>query len=227
MGQNCTEIACAQSAVYWAWYDGYIGYYESRIYFVICFFGILGSILILFTLMKNKNLSEPSFMCYQTIAWIESVYCLFAIPIMYDQGVGAAPKLYQHNFYEWSYLINRIAYPLLDLFGSITYCLISFLSIQRAVACLIPTKYDYFDGKRVCLGVIIGFVLINAIFWVPQLFGVRIFFNNQRNRYDKSYDLIPDAYFEALEMYRLVLAVIIGATTVAAIVGILRATALK
>lgn len=209
---------------YWNFYHAYVEYPEWRIYFVAYILGVIGSILILFTLMRSKELSEPCFICYQAIAWMELIYCAVSLPMMWDYISGYYYEYYVYGF-RW-YLIN--------FYYAVTFCLncticglMSFLSIQRTVASLIPAKFNLVEGKRLCIGFTVIFLLFNIGIWAPEINSNEVYRKDNNSTYTtKSYQYWKD-YKPYTMYYRLALTVILTVTTVTAIIGMIKATVIR
>lgn len=197
-----------------------------QIQLVCCFFGILSSILTLATICRNKNFSDPCFICYKALAGFEFLYAMCnAIDFFF--------VLNDHlmKSYAWTWL-DSVVTAFLNPILNCSILVIVFLSLHRAVACLIPQKFHKMDNEFVCYGVAIGVILASVAFFAPALSsaGNVVWWNDHYiaplngDFWDNiNYDL----YVKFLNNYRLVQATAIFGSSTLAIVGMLKAVVLR
>lgn len=203
-------------------------YYNDACIFAFYLIGIISSFLVLITLIGNASFSEPCFICYQGVGVSELVVTI-------DLAISRWASL--NGLYSstcgWS-LFNEYRQPILDFSQSFTGILIVFLSLQRAVACLIPNQYYLWKRKIVCTGVTIGGFLFSAAFVCPQLFAYNYacaqnqtapFPLPEFNNFGNSSEF--RIYYKTLDCYRLAQSIAHLVSSTLAICGMLKATLLK
>lgn len=127
--------------------------------------GIFSTILTLFTLIKNKHLSEPCFICYQGIAVYELFTVVFnGIYYFYGLDSGYASK------YIGVLMRDLVAQTVWDSLVHPPIVLTIFLSLQRASACLFPQKFSHFNSPKINFRVTVGTFLILALGAIPRPF---------------------------------------------------------
>lgn len=95
--------------------------------------GFLSSVLTLATITRNKEFSEPCFICYQAIAISEMFFLFFDSPsYIYDMN----PEKYRRNPY-WYWMRDVGSTYMVLPFSEYTMLLTVFLSLQRTVALLL------------------------------------------------------------------------------------------
>lgn len=205
-------------SVYWRYSDTCI--------LVLCIFGLLSSLLTLLTIYGNDHFSEPCFVCYIAVAVSEFIYT-----ITYAFSRWATLNGLFTSSYSWA-RFSKDRQPLFDVSVSATTILIVFLSLHRAVACLLPNKYYWFNTKRVCVGVVIFAYVASAFHAVPQLFAYDYKTDNETGRFAAIYSQfgLSQAYITyatVIDTYRLVQGLAHFVSSTLAIIGMLRAISLK
>lgn len=130
--------------------------------------GVFSAVLTLLTFCGNKILKYRCFVYYKAIAIAEILYLAsgrasILVETIYVQDVWSCP-------YQLSTLMVDAANNLcvfVDL-------LVIYLSIERAIACLLPLHFHLIDKKAVSYSVIAGAALLVGLLNVPYLFAYRI-----------------------------------------------------
>lgn len=195
------------------------------ILFTFCIFGFIGSVLTFATLYRNKSFSEPCFICYQAIAVSEICYLLFKSPYyLYQTNKVVYGKDY---LWYWSRVVG--SNYVTSIFAFYNIFLACFLSLQRAVACFLPTKFSYINNRGLCIAVTIITFLAMVALHSPSAILRQVFWNETEKRYVyedspikisvkyKAYSSFIDHY------YRVGLAVTVVVTSALAIAGMLKA----
>lgn len=77
-----------------------------------------------------------------------------------------------------------------------------FLSLQRAVACLIPTKYYLISGRKVCLMITLGIIVATNLISGPYFFQWNTVYNNVTNTYvSQKTELKNSADFKTYDIF--------------------------
>lgn len=142
--------------------------------------GFIGSILTLATVFKNKAFTEPCFICYQAIAVSELIYT-FARAVGYMFSLYPV-RLSKYLFTSWIRYVACVY--ALDAFAYYNIILSTFLSLQRAFACFLPTKFHYVNRRWLCVAVCVVPFIVMFAFLSPPIFLTRVYWNEEENRYD-------------------------------------------
>lgn len=143
---------------------------------IICLFltiiGFPGQFLILGTISRNKNFKAKCFWIHRIAAALEIIYTPFTVGyaygLIYRDEMVRSYALYW--FCQRSIVISNVLANIVDL-------ITKFLSIERAIATLLPTKFYLVDRWRVFFPVF-GFVLLLAgSICVPNLFAFDVVFD--------------------------------------------------
>lgn len=201
---------------------------NSSLQIAVSILGLFSSIFTMATICKNAHFAEPCFICYQAIAVSEFFYAIINILYYWSEVVPSASADYT---YIW--LDAILGRPLATCCENMTFVLVVFLSLQRAVACLIPTKYHLVSTQTICLSVVIVSSCVSAVYAAPELFAYNVVWVNATDCYDYEDSLFRNgAFYQAYEHYvrnvvRIAQAAAVFMSSLLAIIGILQATQLK
>lgn len=191
--------------------------------------GVISSILTLMTISGNPHFNAPCFVCYEALAISELIYC----------AIGQAPKFWFEIVnqtlaydYVWVFWVKVISPAVFSYLLNVDTFLISFLSLQRFVACTVPSKYHLVNTRGVCLGVTIAIYLLSVPYIAPTIMGVTVIWKNQSQIYvsvasDFGKSETYKEYNDFMVQFRTIQGVIVLVTSVMAIYGMLKASALK
>jgi hypothetical protein len=144
----------------------YMNYIDAILMIIFAILGIVGSASILITIVKNQNFDAICFYVFRIVAVLEIFYSIFKFSVAYS-WLNADERA---KSLVWFYIItvgNAICGQLLSRI--ILYSVI-FLSIERTVATLLPTKFHLIDRKRVFVGVFLFIFTLACVFDVPRAF---------------------------------------------------------
>lgn len=197
----------------------------NKINFAFSIFGIINSILTLFTLIRNKNFSEPCFLCYHSIALFEfllSVRCVTWYIFI------SRPNLWSN--YYWCYWYDILSYYLImSLLNYCIFIIITFLSLLRFAACAWPYLFQFIRTRRACIFVISGSFFISLPLCVPGIILSHEAWKNNSLVYD--YYMQDDKktviYFNLTNVWRILEAVVIFVSSTLAIVGMIKASLIR
>lgn len=192
--------------------------------FFCSFSGILSSILTLVTLSSNCNFKSVSFLYYKAIAYLEFLHMVFLI------HMGLQYIFHEESLrsYTWVWLSIYVFEPGINLVSSCVDVSTAMLSIERAVACLWPTKFQLLNTRRIAWTVITATsVIFFPLMVLPPCLGFLITKDPTSNTYTIAMSKIGESKAYDTFNYTLdVLFICMGAgvvgTTVLAIVGLLK-----
>lgn len=193
--------------------------FRISLFLVSYCFGVISSFLTLATFYRNKTFSDPCFACYQGCALSELVYQIIYI-IFYSYKLNER-KLTSN---AWCWTINAMLdTTICNLSVNYTSILVIFLSIHRAIGCLLPQKYYLLDSRKLCLGVTIGTFLIFIPTAIPQAFAMQCSFDNKTLLYSSS-SVNNDykIYSNTLSWFRSVQGIAITVTSTLAVIGMVK-----
>lgn len=116
------------------------------------------------TFCRNEHFTARCFIYYKAIAIAELFYMSF-------KACGNLIRaIYAYDFWSYPFQLSRTIIPPAYSFCIIADILVIYLSIERSVACLIPTRFHLIDVNGVSYAVIITAVVIGNAISAPYLF---------------------------------------------------------
>lgn len=194
-------------------------YYRMPFFIATASLGLISSILILCTFLKNKTFSDPCFVCYQGYAISELVYQIYLI-IFYAFKLNE--KYLQSNGWCWTANV-LLDMSLVNLSVHYSSIVIIFLSVHRVVGCLWPQKHHLLDSKTLCRIVTIGTFFIFVPTAIPQAFGSVCVLNNSTQLWGSTYT--NDGYKQyssVLSWFRSSQGIVITVTSALAVGGMVK-----
>lgn len=228
MNATLSSIDPAELAAY-KHVTGIINIISNSYNFAGSILGVISSILTLMTISGNPHFNAPCFVCYEALAVSEIIYC----------AIGQVPKIWFDivnqsvaNNYVWAFWVKVISPAVFSYFLNVDTFLISFLSVQRFIACIIPSKYHLVNTRGICLGITIAIYLISVPYITPTIMGVTVVWRNNSQIYvptptEFGTSSTYKQYNYFMAQFRTVQGVIVLVTSIMAIVGMLKASALK
>lgn len=201
--------------------------------FVSSFFGIIGYILLFSTMIKNSAFSDPCFICYKGIFIISPIYSisefvvsLYRLHVELFVYLPLTTYFRENFFFSWFRQIGCNAFYIFSL--HVTYDLIIFLSFQRGVACIMPSKLKYLNQKWICLSFTLFTIISKFLYCLPMVIAQNILWNPEKRRYN----LVPPTstyiiYEKFISYIFIIQAVALMIGSIFAIAGFLKANAHK
>lgn len=228
LSKNLTTLNLETTTTdYYSTWNGFISvWWEVADYFqwVSCIPCVIGSVLTLGTICRNKQFSDPCFICYRAIAVLIFIY---AFQNHFFYLVRYKPQVTANYIVPWLEAIplRGLQYSVVD--GA--RWLMVFLSLQRAIACLLPTKFHLISGRRVCLVVTIGTILVTTALRGQYFFDKSVIWNNVTGTYSRVYNSFHySKYFQTYnsiysEYYMAIEGLAILISSLLAVAGMLKA----
>lgn len=192
---------------------------------VMATLGIAGSILILITLFKNKGFHEPCFICYKAIAMLSILYgvCEIISPMYRISDFYYLPlRTYFITDYTWSWL-RYVGNQALFMFAEDSaVCLVVFLTLQRAAACLLPIKFRSLDDRWMCLLATIFSIVFTFAYSLPAVFWEDVKLQSGRYALWRSETTAYRTYLTARNVIRFILVPAVFVSSALAILGLLK-----
>jgi hypothetical protein len=192
--------------------------------FTFGIFGIFGSLMTVATLYKNKNFESNCFIVYQCIA-ISNLFYMIVNNVLLG--------LYNANLFHYS-AIASLVIRRISIFANVnayfTGLLIIFLSVERAVACLLPTKYHYLERRWIYIAVIIGSLLFSCVLGLPAFFQYSYIFNLATGIYLPVLSWSHEAdniYNATTQYYSIIEAALVLMSTVLSVAGLIKSVIIK
>lgn len=207
-------------------YEEHLDFIESIGGYVHLFCGILGlvgSVLTFITLWSNKNFQSPSFIYFKAISILE-LFHMMAIILL---GFRIVFFESHSSSYVWFWITIHICSLMINLFPSCVDILTITLSVERAVACLKPARFNAISTRRIALTVCAVTIAVLSVLFLPQAFSVQVTIDPTTHKYwrtnsefgsTKAYQIIN--YF--VDILILIMGICIIITTILFIVGMAR-----
>lgn len=196
---------------------------EGLLHCICAIAGIISSILTLITICKNKNFSSHAFCYFRVIAISEILVscCLFNL------GIGLMQIDIRISF-SWIWLFYKVTDNLGNMLSTYVEVLITYLSTERGIACLLPTKFHFIDNRKTVYKVCIIAIFPLLLLYVPGVFAYQIVY--QLSSYN--YVAVPtnssfEIWTRAREVVEYILAACIIASSIFSILGLMRALKLR
>lgn len=129
-------------------------------------FGFISAVLTLITLRSDKYFKSISYFYFRLI----SIFEIFLMFHLLSLGMIRVATDYYFKLYAWFWFNTVIGSNTANFFPSCVDILTIYLSIERATACLAPTKFKYINKKYVAYGICMFSVVISALFYIPMCF---------------------------------------------------------
>lgn len=159
----------------------YMIFYISGItHMLLAAVGFLGDILVLATICRNKEFQANSFWVHRIVAMLNLVNTPF------KTGLGGLSQIYvdrMFSSYTFFIFIEIVATTVSQIVGFIVTFLIAFLSINRTVATLLPTKFYLINRWQVLVGVLFSIVGLACLSYIPYIFANEIVFDPSNKHY--------------------------------------------
>lgn len=220
---NMSNISSLTHVIAYCAFSKHMVTITSAINITFCFVGVIGGILSLINLIKNKVFPEPCFICYQTLAATQLNYSIIKCTKYLFPLNGNLQR-----FYFWSYWRFILSEFLTFVISDADSVIIAFLSLQIFLACSSPRIFQYTNRTSVYVAVIIfGYIFFSLPAYTPFLFSYEIYWRNDVNEYVWRYHKLQlykvEIYWAFIRIFMLTNAAIAIISSLMAIVGATKA----
>lgn len=133
-------------------------------------FGIASSILILLPLYRNKEFSSPTYTYFRLMAMIG----LLEMGCIFLSGVHETSYFICAHIYCWVWVLEHLAGPIANFSSAVVTWLTIVLSVERAVACLLPTKFKRINRVQVARRLSLSIIAFFAVSIFPGCFSIEV-----------------------------------------------------
>lgn len=215
-------------------YAGYIDFRAHSNYVWGCcaapfrILGIISSFLTLGTVCRNEGFSSRCFVYYKAIAIFEFFYNLST----FEQTSESIYTYYFTRNYNWFFFGTLINNNIGNIFPHSTDTLTIFLSLERAVACLLPAKFYFLHHISVCVSVFVIAFGAALVTYIPPIFAFFVGIHPNTGTYfqfrtDFGGSHEYEIYEEFISSLLLIQSIAVFVSTAFAVAGMVRAIMIK
>lgn len=200
-------------------YRTQIQYADAWLEIISSILGITSVVLTLVTL-RSGNFKSVSYFYFRSIAILE----LFVTFHLAAFGFARLFPSYTEKSYAWFWFINCIWEGTVNTFLTAVDMITVYLSVERSIACLLPTKFKYINTKPVAYRVSIVSAAVALILDLPTSFELEVLVDPSTG----AYSAVPSsfgktqfyqAFLYALDIFSIVIGVAVILSSLFVIIG--------